>query len=77
MDFENRIVAPEYDYKEDEAELSLRPKTLNEYIGQKKAKENLSIYIKAALGRHEELLGSSEIYREVYEQQTNGGERDE
>lgn len=31
----------------------------------------------AALGRHEELLGSSEIYREVYEQQTNGGERDE
>ena len=33
MDFENRIVAPEYDYKEDEAELSLRPKTLNEYIG--------------------------------------------
>ena len=52
MDFENRIVAPEYDYKEDEAELSLRPKTLNEYIGQKKAKENLSIYIKAALGRH-------------------------
>ena len=55
MDFENRIVAPEYDYKEDEAELSLRPKTLNEYIGQKKAKENLSIYIKAALGRHESL----------------------
>lgn len=31
----------------------------------------------AALGKHEELLGSSEIYREVYEQQTNGGERDE
>ena len=43
MDFENRIVAPEYDYKEDEAELSLRPKTLNEYIGQKKAKENAII----------------------------------
>ena len=31
----------------------------------------------AALGKHEELLGSSDIYREVYEQQTNGGERDE
>ena len=31
----------------------------------------------AALGKHEELLASSEIYREVYEQQTNGGERDE
>ena len=34
MDFENRIVSPDYDYKEDEAELSLRPKTLNDYIGQ-------------------------------------------
>ena len=55
MDFENRIVAPEYDYKEDDAELTLRPKTLNEYVGQSKAKENLSIYIKAALGRHESL----------------------
>ena len=55
MDFENRIVSPEYSYTEDEAELSLRPKTLGEYIGQDKAKENLSIYIKAALGRHETL----------------------
>ena len=51
MDFENRIVAPEYDYNEDDAELTLRPKTLSEYVGQSKAKENLSIYIKAALGR--------------------------
>lgn len=31
----------------------------------------------AALGKHDELLKSSEIYREVYEQQTNGGEHDE
>ncbi len=31
----------------------------------------------AAVGRHAELLKSSEIYREVYEQQTNGGEEDE
>ena len=45
MDFENRIVSPEYSYTEDEAELSLRPKSLNEYIGQDKVKENLSIYI--------------------------------
>lgn len=55
MDFENRIVSPEYNYNEDDAELSLRPKSLNEYIGQDKVKENLSIYIKAALGRHESL----------------------
>jgi ATP-binding cassette subfamily B protein len=29
-----------------------------------------------ARGTHEELLKSSEIYREIYEQQTNGGEDD-
>lgn len=31
----------------------------------------------SAAGKHEELLKTSEIYREVYEQQTNGGDRDE
>ena len=30
---------------EDETENSLRPKSMADYIGQKKAKENLSIYI--------------------------------
>ncbi len=55
MDFENRIVSPDYNYTSDENEVSLRPKTLEEYIGQDKVKENLSIYIKAALGRNESL----------------------
>jgi len=40
---------------EDYNEGSLRPKTLNEYIGQKKAKENLSIFINAARMRNEPL----------------------
>ena len=31
----------------------------------------------ADMGRHDELLERSPIYREVYQQQTNGGERDE
>ena len=31
----------------------------------------------SAIGTHEELLKSSHIYREVYEQQTNGGDEDE
>ena len=31
----------------------------------------------SAKGTHEELLGTSDIYREVYEQQTKGGEDDE
>ena len=55
MDFENRIVSPDYSYQEDEGELSLRPKTLDDYIGQDKVKENLRIYIKAALQRKESL----------------------
>lgn len=55
MDFENRIVSPEYNSADDDAELSLRPKTLDDYIGQDKAKDNLSIYIKAARGRNETL----------------------
>lgn len=41
--------------REDEGEYSLRPKTLSEYIGQKKAKDNLSIFIEAAKLRGEPL----------------------
>lgn len=55
MDFENRIVSPEYISHDDDTELSLRPKTLDDYIGQDKAKDNLSIYIKAARQRKESL----------------------
>ena len=55
MDYENRIVSPDYSYSEDTAELSLRPKVLNDYIGQEKAKENLKIYITAASQRKETL----------------------
>ncbi len=39
----------------DEGEGSLRPKTLTEYIGQEKAKDNLSIFIQAAKMRGEPL----------------------
>lgn len=55
MDFENRIVSPEYTPTEDDTELSLRPKSLDDYIGQDKVKDNLSIYIKAARQRKESL----------------------
>ena len=47
-DFENRIVSSAESPEDSQAELSLRPKTLDEYIGQTKAKENLKIYIDAA-----------------------------
>lgn len=40
---------------DDDGEQSLRPRTLNEYIGQEKAKENLSVFIEAAKNRREPL----------------------
>ena len=55
MDFENRIVSPDYSSSQDETELSLRPKALSEYIGQDKVKDNLKIYITAARQRNESL----------------------
>lgn len=54
-DFENRVVAPEYSPEDAEVENPLRPKTLSEYIGQEKVKENLSVFIEAAKQRKESL----------------------
>ncbi len=55
-DYESRFVGPEYSSSEDsETELSLRPKVLDDYIGQDKVKENLSVYIEAAKQRNEPL----------------------
>ena len=45
MDFENRIVSPDYSYTQDDAELSLRPKKLSEYIGQDKVKEKIAVLL--------------------------------
>ena len=55
MDFENRVMTPESTPEYVDVEYSLRPKTLTEYIGQDKAKENLSVFIEAAKGRGEPL----------------------
>ena len=56
MDFENRIVSTEFTENSDaDIEVSLRPKTLDEYIGQDKVKENLSIYMNASKNRGESL----------------------
>ena len=55
MDFENRIVTSDFTPEDNDIENSLRPKVLDDYIGQEKVKENLSVYIKAAKGRGEAL----------------------
>jgi Holliday junction DNA helicase RuvB len=44
-----------FDDEEKQIELSLRPAQLGEYIGQRKVKDNLRIFIKAALKRREAL----------------------
>ncbi len=51
---EGRIVAME-EQPSDDWQYSLRPRKLNEYIGQEEAKENLSVFIRAALKRGEAL----------------------
>ena len=55
FDFENRIVSTEEIPADREAELSLRPRTLDEYTGQEKAKENLRVYIESAKMRGDSL----------------------
>ena len=55
LDFENRIVSSSYSPDDTEIEQSLRPRKLDEYIGQEKVKENLKIYIEAAKRRGESL----------------------
>lgn len=54
-DFENRIVTPDYSPDDVDIELSLRPRAIDDYIGQEKVKENLKIYIEAAKNRNEAL----------------------
>ena len=50
------ILSPEAEDKEEEMSVvSLRPKVLKEYIGQKKVKENMKVYIEAAKKRGESL----------------------
>ena len=55
FDFENRIVSTEEIPADRDAELSLRPRSLEEYTGQAKAKENLRVYIESAKLRGDSL----------------------
>ena len=58
LDYENRIVDT-HEIPEDnltmDSDNPLRPKTLHDYIGQEKVKENLKVYIEAAIQRQEPL----------------------
>jgi len=57
FDFENRLTSAE-EIPEDldlDTDNPLRPKTLDDYVGQEKVKENLSVFMKAAKIRQESL----------------------
>lgn len=54
-EIDNRIVTRDLREEDEEVELTLRPRALDEYIGQHKVKQKLDIFIKAAKGRNEPL----------------------
>ena len=55
MDYEERITAAELGQGEERSEMTLRPQKLEDYVGQKKATDNLKIFIEAAKLRKEPL----------------------
>lgn len=55
MEKEERIITSSFRQEDIEQEFSLRPRTLDEYVGQPKVKELISMYIQAAKGRGEAL----------------------
>ncbi len=50
-----RLIDADATREDEQLELSLRPQSLTEYIGQEKVKENLSVFIEAARRRREAL----------------------
>ena len=52
---EDRFITSSKTQEDEIVENVLRPKTITEYVGQKKAKQNLEVYIKAAKNRNEAL----------------------
>lgn len=55
MPNDERLITTGFREGEDEQELTLRPKTLSDYVGQESIKQNLRISIEAALKRRESL----------------------
>src|SRR5947209_6069767 len=50
---EERLLQPEVGTEEDQYDITLRPRTLAEYVGQERTRENLSILLEAARRRGE------------------------
>ena len=52
---EHRVISTSVQVEDEKIENTLRPQTLDEYIGQEKTKRNMEIYIRAAKERNESL----------------------
>ncbi len=52
---EERLINPQADSEESSQELTLRPKFLNDFIGQHEVREQMEIFIQAARNRNEAL----------------------
>lgn len=55
MEFAPRVISPENMQEDGDIEVTLRPQSLHEYIGQDKVKEKIAVYIQAAKRRGEPL----------------------
>lgn len=55
MDFDERVTSTNQHREDEGVEQNLRPKKLDDYIGQKTATDNLKVFIEAAQLRHEPL----------------------
>lgn len=55
MDDDTRLISPSFREEDSGLDLSLRPRKMEEYIGQSRVKENLEIFIQAARERREPL----------------------
>jgi len=55
QDIPERTITPQADANDQNFEMSVRPRAFEEFVGQKKIKENLKVYIQAAKQREEAL----------------------
>ena len=58
----DRLIAPQASPREEVMDRAIRPKTLDEYIGQQVVKEQMAIFLQAAKGRGEPLDHTCLLY---------------
>ena len=62
---EDRVIAPQRKPGESTTDAALRPKNLEDYLGQEEIKERLRIFLDAARGRNESLEHGCRLGRKL------------